>query len=141
VHRVYKWYSGTVGHITNLYYNIFFHKSFVAAVGDYHQWLPALVDGGLNIPDFKSRLIAQKCTWITRLQSGKEIFRQAFCNDTVDWDIPASFSTPFPKSSGSNDYVDSCIAAWTDSLRLLQFDMNCLIWPLLPPDTQKKVKN
>jgi hypothetical protein len=32
--------SGTVGHSTKLYHNIFFHKSFIAVVGEYHQWLP-----------------------------------------------------------------------------------------------------
>jgi hypothetical protein len=38
--------SGTVGRrdtaSTKLYHNIFFHKSFVVAVGEYHQWLPKM---------------------------------------------------------------------------------------------------
>jgi hypothetical protein len=37
---MYQWYSGTVGHSTKLYHNIFFQKAFIAAMGEYHQWLP-----------------------------------------------------------------------------------------------------
>jgi hypothetical protein len=32
-----------VGHSTKLYHNIFFHKAFVAAMGEYHQWLPNII--------------------------------------------------------------------------------------------------
>jgi hypothetical protein len=65
----------------------------------------AISDGGINIPDLRSRLIAQKCNWIRRLQSGKGIFRQAFGSEQADWDVPTTYSTPLPKPE-SDDYVD-----------------------------------
>jgi hypothetical protein len=40
---MYQWYIGMVGHSTKLYHNIFFHKAFVAAMGEYHQWLPNII--------------------------------------------------------------------------------------------------
>jgi hypothetical protein len=98
-----------------------------------------LEDGGLNIPDFKSRLVAQKCIWIKRLQSGNGVFKQAFRTDEQDWDNPATFLTPYP-ATDSTDFVDCCIRAWTENLKLLELDKHGLLWPHLIPETQKIVK-
>jgi hypothetical protein len=99
-----------------------------------------LTEGGLNIPEFRSRLIAQRCNWISRLQSGQGIFRQVFLKDGMDWDTAATFATPFPQTDGS-DFVDSCMDAWTDSLRLLKLDLTSLVWPLLSAELKAQTKS
>jgi hypothetical protein len=97
-------------------------------------------EGGLGIPEFSSRLIAQKCMWIKRMQAGSGIFRQAFLKPGIDWDNASTYATPFPRRTNSCDFVDSCLNSWTDSLRFLPFDHSSLIWPLFQPDTANKVK-
>jgi hypothetical protein len=96
-----------------------------------------LTEGGLNIPEFQSRLSAQKCK---RMRSEQGVFRQAFLKDGFDWANERTYYTPFPTQSGS-DFVDSCINSWVDALHFLPFDHRSLIWPLLSGDTQCKVKS
>jgi hypothetical protein len=67
------------------------------------------------------------------------IFRQAFRKDDMDWENPATYATPFPRTDGS-EFVDSCLDAWTDSLRLLKLDRASLAWPLLKEELKAKVK-
>jgi hypothetical protein len=86
-----------------------------------------------------SRIIAQKCVWIKRLQSSNGVFKQAFQTDEQDWDNPATFLTPYP-ATNSTDFVDCCIRAWTENLKLLELDKHGLLWQHLIPETQKVVK-
>jgi hypothetical protein len=67
------------------------------------------------------------------------IFRQAFRKDDMDWENPATYATPFPRTDGS-EFVDSCLDAWTDSLCLLKLDRASLAWPLLKGELKAKVK-
>jgi hypothetical protein len=68
--------------------------------------------GGLNVPNIRARVLAQKCKWIHRMQSGKGVFRQAFLTDGPEWTNPSTYCTEFPPRPG-NDYVDSCLNAWS----------------------------
>jgi hypothetical protein len=76
--------------------------------------------GGLNIPNYRARVIAIQCNWIMRLKTCKGSFRQVFTYADIDWHDENSFSTPFPSQKGS-DYSDSCLEVWTKNLRFLAF--------------------
>ena len=54
-----------------------------------------LIDGGLNIPNYKARAEAIQAGWISAMQT-KETLHQVFDYPNVDWSNPLSFDTPFP---------------------------------------------
>jgi hypothetical protein len=78
-------------------------------------------EGGLIVPNIKSRIMAQHCKWILRMQSGEGVFRQAFETGDINWKEAATYSTDFPVGPGNN-HVDDCMNAWTSTLKLLDLD-------------------
>jgi exonuclease III len=92
--------------------------------------------GGLNIPNFRARVIAIQCNWIQRLQSAKNgIFKQVFTYDDIDWRDENAFNTPFPYRS-ENTYAAECVNSWLQSLRFVPFQQNSLVWPHATPQVR-----
>jgi hypothetical protein len=99
-----------------------------------------LEEGGLSIPHWRSRLASVQAKWISRLQEGSGEFRQVFFFDDIDWDDPRSFISQFPKQQGSS-YADACLNSWLDNLKLLEPNLDGLVWPLLRGDLQTRTKH
>jgi hypothetical protein len=95
-------------------------------------------DGGLAVPHFKFRLVAIKCGWIQRIKNHPGIFRHAFYKPHINWDINATFLTPFPKED-NDDFSSLCMNAWSDTLFLTKPERGGLIWPQLSVTHQTAV--
>jgi hypothetical protein len=66
------------------------------------------------------------------------IFRHAFYKPHINWDINATFLTPFPKED-NDDFSSICMNAWSDTLFLTKPERGGLIWPQLSVTHQTAV--